>query len=434
MVVHLRAHRTTSIPDISRLRKALRENGARESPLLTRPGGYLLRLEPDQLDVATFEHLLAEGQQALAAGEAALAATALEEALSLWRGEPLADLALEPFARIAVERLAELRLRAVEAQIEAGLALGRHATLVPELEALVAREPLREGLRRQLMLALYRCDRQAAALEVYRTTQRLLKDELGLAPSHELARLERLILTHDPELDLAPLETSSSTSSPTPVRARRALYQTNLPVPATPFLGRESDLTHLHRLLSDDNVRLLTLTGPGGSGKTRLALRSARAAIPGFPGGAWWVSLAALRDPTLVIEVAARALGSTSDLVDHIDGKRLLLILDNFEHLIPAAVTDVTQLLERCPRVTVLVRDEPREASTRSRMGVHGRFAARRGGRGAICSARGRRAARLHPGSRRAQDLCSPGQPSAGNRTRGCTNEGSDGGRAARPT
>ena len=322
---------------ISRLRKALRENGARESPLLTRPGGYLLRLEPDQLDVATFEHLLAEGQQALAAGEAALAAAALEEALSLWRGEPLADLALEPFARIAVERLAELRLRAVEAQIEAGLALGRHATLVPELEALVAREPLREGLRRQLVLALYRCDRQAAALEVYRTTQRLLKDELGLAPSHELARLERLILTHDPELDLVPLETSSSTSSPTPVRARRALYQTNLPVPATPFLGRESDLTHLHRLLSDDNVRLLTLTGPGGSGKTRLALRSARAAIPGFPGGAWWVSLAALRDPTLVLEVAARALGSASDLVDHIDGKHLLLILDNFEHLIPAA-------------------------------------------------------------------------------------------------
>src|SRR6266545_1054274 len=193
---------------VSRLRKALRANSEAETPLLTRPGGYLLRLEPDQLDVAAFERLLAQGQQALADSDAAGAAAALAQALALWRGEPLADLALEPFAHTEVERLGELRLRALEARIEAELALGKHAGLISELEALVAREPLREGLRGQLMLALYRCGRQADALEVYRATRRLLADDLGLAPSQELERLERLILTHEPQLDLPPLEAS----------------------------------------------------------------------------------------------------------------------------------------------------------------------------------------------------------------------------------
>lgn len=180
---------------VSQLRKAI-GNGA----LLTRPPGYVLRIEPGELDLDRFENLLAEGKQALAAGHADDAETKLRDALSIWRGAPLADFTYDPFAQPEIARLEELRLCALEERIEAELALGRHADLIGELEGLVAQHPLRERLRAQLMLALYRSGRQAEALELYQQTRRLLRDELGLEPNPALQDLEQAILRQDPAL------------------------------------------------------------------------------------------------------------------------------------------------------------------------------------------------------------------------------------------
>jgi ABC-type transport system substrate-binding protein/DNA-binding SARP family transcriptional activator/DNA-binding beta-propeller fold protein YncE len=197
-----------------RLRKALTpvENG--EPRLAARPPGYVLRVEPGELDLERFEELAAEGRHALEAGDPATAASRLREAEALWRGQPLADLEFEPFARVEVERLGELRLAAVEDRIDADLALGRHAALVPELEARVAERPLRERLRGQLMLALYRCGRQADALEAYRAGRSMLVEELALDPSPALKRLEQAILRQDPDLELAASSAPVATAAP----------------------------------------------------------------------------------------------------------------------------------------------------------------------------------------------------------------------------
>jgi YVTN family beta-propeller protein len=184
---------------VSRLRKLL-PAGA----LLTRPPGYLLEVEPDELDLRRFERLLAEGRATLAEGDARRAAAVLHEALALWRGPALAEFAFEPFAQAEIGRLEDLRLAAVEERIEADLALGRHADLIGELEALIAENPYRERLRGQLMLALYRSGRQTEALEAYRQARRALVDELGIEPSSDLQRIEKAILTHDAGLETPP--------------------------------------------------------------------------------------------------------------------------------------------------------------------------------------------------------------------------------------
>jgi DNA-binding SARP family transcriptional activator/streptogramin lyase len=183
---------------VSRLRKAL--NGAGEGILLTRGHGYELRVEPDQLDVRRFQRLLDEGRAAINAGEPASAGETLRHALNLWRGPPLADFAYDSFAQQEIARLEELQLAAIEERIEADLAVGRHDAVVQELEQLVARHPLRERLRGQLMLALYRSGRQTEALAVYRDARRTLADDLGLEPSPTLQQLERAILAHDQDV------------------------------------------------------------------------------------------------------------------------------------------------------------------------------------------------------------------------------------------
>jgi DNA-binding SARP family transcriptional activator len=182
---------------ISELRRAL---GAADA-IETRPPGYVLHLRDDDLDLARFERLTAKAESARAREDVEAAAGLLREALALWRGPPLADLAYESFARAAVERLEELRLAALEARIEADLVLGRHAALTAELEGLVAEHPLRERLRGQQMLALYRSGRQAEALEVYRLTRQSLVESFGIEPSTPLQALERAILMQDPALD-----------------------------------------------------------------------------------------------------------------------------------------------------------------------------------------------------------------------------------------
>jgi DNA-binding SARP family transcriptional activator len=183
---------------VSQLRKAL---GA--DRLLTKPPGYSLQVEDGELDLDRFELLVREGRELLGAGDSKAAAKCLAEALELWRGPPFTEFRAEPFARDAGARLEEARLEALEERIEADLALGRHGRLIPELEELVAREPLRERPRGQLMLALYRSGRQADALELYRRTRETLSDELGIEPGLELQELERRMLQHDPTLERA---------------------------------------------------------------------------------------------------------------------------------------------------------------------------------------------------------------------------------------
>jgi len=193
--------------NVSRLRKALPQD-----VLTTRSPGYLIRVEPNELDLHRFERLVDEGRDLLARGLAAEASERLRHALSLWRGPALADFAYDSFAQTAIARLEEIRVAAVELRIDADLVLGRHHELVAELEALVAEQPLREGLRRSLMTALYQSGRQAEALSVYQHARRALVDELGIDPSPALQELERAILRHDPSLEVgvpAPAEERS---------------------------------------------------------------------------------------------------------------------------------------------------------------------------------------------------------------------------------
>jgi ABC-type transport system substrate-binding protein/DNA-binding SARP family transcriptional activator/streptogramin lyase len=187
---------------VSRLRRVLDAADSEQPRLIARAPGYVLRVEAGELDLETFEALLADGHGALEEHEFERASLVLRDAESLWRGRPLADLEFERFARIDIERLEELRLAACEDRIDAELALGRHNMLIAELEALVAEHPLRERPRGQLMLALYRCGRQADALETYRSGRSLLSDELALEPGPALRALERSILRQEPALEL----------------------------------------------------------------------------------------------------------------------------------------------------------------------------------------------------------------------------------------
>jgi DNA-binding SARP family transcriptional activator len=186
---------------VSQLRKELHDGAARDGEVLvTRSNGYMLNVDADELDVSRFERALSAGERALAAGQPERAAQRLRQGLALWRGPPLAEFTYEPFAQHEIARLEELRLVALEQRIDADLALGCHAQVVGELEALVRQHPLRERTRGQLMLALYRCGRQAEALEVYRVGRRTMSDELGLEPGPELRDLEAKILAQSPDL------------------------------------------------------------------------------------------------------------------------------------------------------------------------------------------------------------------------------------------
>src|SRR4051812_10643000 len=241
---------------VSALRKEL-PNGP--EALRTVGSSYALALGPDELDRDRFERGLANGRAALAAGEADAAADELRSALALWRGRPLCDFAYEHFAQEEIARLDELYVAAVEERIDADLELGGSEQLVPELEALVARHPLRERLRRQLMLALYRAGRQAEALAAYRDARHTLLGELGIEPTRALQELERAILAQDPALD-----SRSTTTLVAAQPGRRA---------ATPFTGREAELDVLAAGLEDalaGRGRLFVVVGPPGSGKTRL--------------------------------------------------------------------------------------------------------------------------------------------------------------------
>jgi predicted ATPase/DNA-binding SARP family transcriptional activator len=307
--------------------------------------GYRAAVGEDELDLEHFERALTRGRAALDAGRPDDAADELREALALWRGPALADVPEEARRAGEAERLEELRLTALELRYDAELASGRHDAVVAELEAVTTEHPYRERFLQQRLLALYRCGRQAEALEVYRAARQTLADELGLEPSPALQELERAILRQEPSL--AAPEASTRSTRP-------------LPVPPTPLVGRRLELASVSALFRDEGARLVTLTGPGGTGKTRLGLAVAHELEPELRDGALFVNLAPLSSPELVVSTVADALGVregtrslSAGVAEHLRECRMLLVLDNFEQLLPAAPF-VGELLAAAPRLWIL--------------------------------------------------------------------------------
>ena len=345
---------------VSRLRRALAAghsdpDGER---LVTTAGGYVLRVGPEELDVQRCERLIGEGRSLLAAGRPDQALAALSGAVELWRGDVLADFQYDAFAQGEIARLGELRAAVLEERIAVEMLLGREAQVLGELERLVRDYPYRERLRGQLMLALYRTGRQAEALAAYRAARSALVDELGIEPSVELRQLHEAILAQDETL----LQTDpGQPAAPTGVTTDgRAPGHVHLPVQATPLIGRERELAELMTLA--ESRRLITLTGTGGTGKTRLGLAFAADLADRYPDGVWWVPLAMVSEARLVPAAIAAALGDIADLPMYLRGRALLLVLDNFEQVIEAARA-VAELLSGAPGCGVIV-------TSRERLGV----------------------------------------------------------------
>ena len=341
---------------VSRLRHSI---GA--STVLTEPGGYRLDLDVAAVDAIDLAALAESAEDALRAGHPTTARTHAAEALGLWRGEPLTDLAHGDVRIGETVRLDELRRRASHAFVEAELALGHHHAVIGDLEAAVAHDPLHEPMWGQLMVALYRSGRQADALRAFERLRRTLRVELGISPSPAITRIELQILRQDPELELS--------DAPPP---------NNLPNLASSFVGRADEVREIATTLGDH--RLVTLVGPGGMGKTRLALAVAERLKQSYVDGVWWVDLAPVREPDAVLVrlaatlgVTARRSGTLGDAVRQFVGDReLLLVIDNCEHLVDEVGDVVQQLIASGQSVDIL-------ATSRERLGLPGetRFAVR---------------------------------------------------------
>ncbi|SBU94375.1 DNA-binding transcriptional activator of the SARP family [Streptomyces sp. Ncost-T6T-1] len=328
--------RTTLRNYVMRLRRALPGDRIR-----TVPGGYLLAAEAEETDLGRFRSLVLRARE-LAPRETEEAVVLLREALALWRGAPLADLPDLPLRADQRPRLEELHLSATEECYELELALGRHETLVDEVSAAARRHRLRERLTRLLMLALHRCGRTAEALAVYQEVRRELVDELAIEPGAETRALEQAILRDDPSLALP-------ARSAAPSRTRAGRGQGAFPPVPSVFVGRDEELARLRAQLSDasDAPAICLIDGPGGVGKSALALRAAHDVAARFPDGLCYVDLrgADPQRPPLATEDAARALlvglgSAAEELPDdpaallelhhtELAGRRILLVLDN---------------------------------------------------------------------------------------------------------
>jgi predicted ATPase/DNA-binding SARP family transcriptional activator len=347
---------------VARLRRTLDGLAAGERRLRSAAAGYVLSVDDGDVDAAIFAAGVDEGRQALAAGDPQRAREVLRTALGLWRGPAFADVAYEDFAQSEIRRLQELRLSAHEVRVDADLELCQHAAVVPELEGLLAEHPTRERFVGQLMLALYRCGRQADALDVYQHARMHLATELGLQPGPAIRQLQTAILEHSAVLE------------PDRAEARTAAVMDRLPRPATATIGRDAELQAVADQLRSDAVRLLTLVGPGGVGKTRLAIEAARMARADFTDGGAFVELAGISEHHEVASAIARAIGATprmgeqaqATLLRVLRGRQLLLVVDNFEHVVDAAPV-LAELVSACLQLTILVtsREPTRLAAER---------------------------------------------------------------------
>ncbi|WP_158542815.1 AfsR/SARP family transcriptional regulator [Phytoactinopolyspora halophila] len=413
---------------VSRLRRSLRDgfptsapsagpgNASAATPIVveSHPAGYLLALDEDDVDAHRFERLVSEGREALRHGDATAAHARLTQALELWRGPVLADLGQAPFAVPAASRLDELRLSAAEDRHEAALELGRHADVVGELEALASTYPLRERICGLLIRALAGSGRQAEALTVYERTRQQLADELGIDPSRELREIHLAALRGEladtrstraagataaaPESAAPPMSdtapdpgtglTSGLTAPGTPSAAHTSPpaspglpspqpVGSNLPSRRTSFVGRDSDIEDLVDAVEE--ARLVTLHGPGGAGKTRLAIESAQRLVgsrsPVCVDGVWFVELASVGDALDVAPAVLTVLGLGESVSGGVDGirdrfplardalarliealatKRAVLVLDNCEHLVAAVAEFVDALLGACHQLRVV--------------------------------------------------------------------------------
>jgi predicted ATPase/DNA-binding SARP family transcriptional activator len=333
---------------VGRLRQALEPDlgSGACSAIRTAGDGYALVIDRARIDALQFESLVHEADER-AGVEPELALGDLETARALWRGRPWGVLADEVWLRSEVARIEELGRRADELWGDAQLTLGRHDLIVDSLARAVEAEPFREHRWEQLMLALYRCGRQADALRGFQDARQILTEELGIEPSPALRALEQAVLVQDSSLDAPP-------------RSTRERPRHNLPAALTSLVGREDDLRATRKLVEE--YRLVSLTGVGGVGKTRLAVQSAADLVPRFADGAWFVEFAPISDPGLVPGRVAAALGlrerggqSVTDMIaDYLADRSLLLVVDNCEHVIDAAARLVDTLLKDAPHLHVL--------------------------------------------------------------------------------
>jgi predicted ATPase/DNA-binding SARP family transcriptional activator len=362
---------------VAQLRRRLAPGG--EQLLVTRPAGYVLEVGDEAIDARRFERLLGDAKAARGSGDLGRAEHLLGEALALWRGVALPELEHVAGAAVEATRLRELWLTAQEERAETLLAAGRQAEAVTLLEGLVADHPLREGLRGLLMLALYRVGRQADALGVYHDARTVLQEELGIDPSPTLTRRYEELLRQDVELDGPDGAAVVGDTGQSAVDANPMLRD-RLPAPLTALVGRDSDVERVLALVKAS--RLVTLVGPGGVGKTRLAIEAAHQARQTgvVPDGVWFVELASVEDAALLVETIADTLGlptssglgappdardAAARLTAALQGRTGLLVLDNCEHLVDAAAALARELLTGAPDLTVL-------ATSREALGVTG--------------------------------------------------------------
>jgi predicted ATPase/DNA-binding SARP family transcriptional activator len=324
----------------------LRNKLGREA-IETVPSGYRMQISPLALDCVRFEQLLREGRAAQAAENAQLAVAILSRALALWRGPALVDVSYDAFATAEAARLDELRLDCFEARLAGLLALGENDDGLTEAARLSAEYPHRERLRGLHMIALYRAGRQVEALDVFRQARNSLIDELGLEPGVDLRAVEQAILRQDPALAHQPVQQENVTLM--------------IPTALTSLVGREGDLRDLRDVVHRTDIRLVTLVGAGGSGKTRLALALASESQPFFANGVTIVELSALREPALVLPAIAQALRVAEQPSEPLEqtlaawaaDRELLLVVDNFEQVAEAG-PELLRLIEASPRLTVV--------------------------------------------------------------------------------